>query len=180
YPRPQFRAHPMAMSSDARTDSPNLTPEQRREMLRAFADRMLLKITQMDDPEDLPGVERAVRTAAVIERLYSRCDRQERYGPDPRKVRAERAQNESEALKAQVSLAGTLKWSEDRRRDLGPWWDEAGRAVETPTPVERRPNPNPLPSTRAEVGRQAEGQATDAAHMLKDRLPIRRSPQTPP
>ncbi|MGN6422566.1 MAG: hypothetical protein ACTHLA_04560 [Asticcacaulis sp.] len=122
------------MSSDARTDQPHLTPEQRREMLRAFADGMLVKITQMDDPEDLPGVERAVRVAAVIERLYSRCDRAEHQGPDPRKVRAERAQNEGEALKAQVSLAGTLKWSEERRRDLGQWWDAAGDAIKTPEP----------------------------------------------
>lgn len=168
------------MTSDARKDPLNLTPEQRREYLRAFADRMLMKISAMDDPEDLPGVERAVRTAAVIERLYSRCDRAEHQGPDPRKLRAERAQNEGDALRAQVALAGTLKWSEERRRDLGPWWDEAGRAVETPTPVQRRHNPNPLPAMQGEAGGQAEGQTTGSAHMLKAHLPIRHSPQTPP
>lgn len=149
-------------------------------MLRAFADRMLMKISAMDDPEDLPGVERAVRTAAVIERLYSRCDRAEHQGPDPCKLRAERAQDEGDALRAQVALAGTLKWSEERRRGLGPWWDAAGRAVETPAPVHRRHKPAPFPSTLGEVGRQAEVQATGAAHMLNDRLPIKHCPQTPP
>jgi len=63
------------MSLDDRTAQAQLTPEERRELLRAFADRMLLKVTAMDDPEDLPGVEKAVRTAAMIERIYSRCDR---------------------------------------------------------------------------------------------------------
>ena len=85
-------------------------------MLRAFADRMLLKITAMDDPEDLPGVERAVRTAAVIERLYSRCDRAEQQTPDPQKVRAERAQNEKDAFYAQAALADLLKAGQKRRR----------------------------------------------------------------
>ena len=66
------------MSLDDLTTQEKLTPEERRGLLRAFADRMLLKITAMDDPEDMPGVEKAVRVAAVIERLYSRCDRAER------------------------------------------------------------------------------------------------------
>ncbi|MGN6422886.1 MAG: hypothetical protein ACTHLA_06205 [Asticcacaulis sp.] len=170
----------MAMTSDARKDQPNLTPEQRREMLRAFADRMLVKISAMDDPEDLPGVERAVRTAAVIERLYSRCDRAEHHGPDPRKLRAERAQNEGDALRAQVALAGTLKWSEERRRDLGPWWDEAGKAVATPTPVERRHNPSPLPSTRGEDGRQAEGADDGRGAQPEGLLADKAQPQPPP
>ncbi|MEI9903906.1 MAG: hypothetical protein WDN06_07925 [Asticcacaulis sp.] len=42
---------------------------------------MLIKATAMDDPEDMPGIERAVRVAAVIERLYSRCDRAEAHTP---------------------------------------------------------------------------------------------------
>ncbi|HEX7798957.1 MAG TPA: hypothetical protein VF402_01320, partial [Asticcacaulis sp.] len=108
-PRPSFPPHPITMASDARTPQEPLTPEARRDLLRAFADRMLLKITAMDDPEDLPGVERAVRAAAVIERLYRSCDRAERHADDPRRLRAERAQYESEAIKAQVSLAGALK-----------------------------------------------------------------------
>lgn len=132
------------MSSDAPTPQPCLTPEERRDYLRAFADRMLLKLTKMDDPEDLPDVERAVRVASVIERLYSRCDRAERGDNDPYKLRADRARHESEAIRAQVSLADTLKWGEKRRDDLGKWWDAAGekaaapvslpaaRAVETP------------------------------------------------
>jgi hypothetical protein len=39
------------MSLDDRTAQAHLTPEARRELLRAFADRMLCKITAMDDPE---------------------------------------------------------------------------------------------------------------------------------
>ena len=116
------------MALEDRTAQQHLTPEARRELLRAFADRMLLKVTAMDDPEDLPGVERAVRVAAMIERVYSRCDRAERQTPDPRKAEAERAANEGEAIKARVSLANTLKWSDERRRDLGQWW-EAARSV---------------------------------------------------
>lgn len=113
------------MALNDRTAQQHLTPEERRELLRAFADRMLLKVTVMDDPEDMPGVEKAVRTAAMIERIYSRCDRSERQKPDPRKAEAERATHEEAAIKAKVSLAGTLKWGEERRRGLGQWWDAA-------------------------------------------------------
>ena len=129
------------MPSDPRPPQQSLTPEERREMLRAFADRMLLKITAMDDPEDMPGVERAVRTAAVIERLYSRCDRAERCLDDPHKRRAERARHAEEAFKAQASLAHTLKWSDKTRRSLGKWWDAAEKAAEAPheTPPAKPP-----------------------------------------
>jgi hypothetical protein len=120
------------MSLDDHTAQAQLTPEERRELLRAFADRMLLKVTAMDDPEDMPGVEKAVRTAAVIERVYSRCDRAERQKPEPRKLQAERAHHESEAIKARVSLANTLKWGEERRQSLGQWWDDAKNLVQTP------------------------------------------------
>ena len=130
------------MVLDERTAQEQLTPEERRGLLCAFADRMLLKVTQMDDPEDMSGVEKAVRVAAVIERVYSRCDRAERQirdkTPDPHKAEAERATHEEEAIKAQVSLANTLKWSDARRQDLGHWWETAGKAVETPAaPAEK-------------------------------------------
>ena len=134
------------MALDDRTAQEQLTPEARRGLLRAFADRMLLKITAMDDPEDMPGVEKAVRVAAVIERVYSRCDRAERQihdkTPDPRKVEAERATNEEAAIKARVSLANTLEWGEKRRRDLGQWWDAAQKA----TQVQASPQTAPLKS----------------------------------
>lgn len=122
------------MALNDHTAQEKLTPETRRELLRAFADRMLLKVSAMDDPEDLPGVERAMRVAAVIERLYSRCDRAEHHIPDPRKAEAERAAHEAAAVKARVSLANTLKWGAERRRDLGHWWDDAQIASETPAP----------------------------------------------
>ena len=118
------------MSLDDLTSQQHLSPEERRKLLRAFADRMLLKVTAMDDPEDLPSVEKAVRTAAMIERLYSRCDRAEHQRPDTRKLEAERATHEVAAIKAQVSLAGTLRWSDERRRDLGPWWEAAGQVTQ--------------------------------------------------
>lgn len=150
------------MSLDDRTAQEKLTPDERRVLLRAFADRMLLKVTAMDDPEDMPGVEKAVRVAAVIERLYSRCDRAERQirdqTPDPRKIEAERATHEEEAIKARVSLAHTLEWGEKRRRDLGKWWDAAEeRTKEQPaqsrtlTPVSTAPSQTvtPRPSTPA-------------------------------
>jgi hypothetical protein len=74
------------MSLNDRTAQAQLPPDKRRELLRAFADRMLLKVTAMDDPEDMPGVEKAVRVAAMIERIYSRCDRAERQTSQSRKV----------------------------------------------------------------------------------------------
>ncbi|HWU48485.1 MAG TPA: hypothetical protein VN042_01310 [Asticcacaulis sp.] len=168
------------MSSDARTDQPHLTPEQRREMLRAFADRMLVKISAMDDPEDLPGVERAVRVASVIERLYSRCDRAEHQGPDPRKLRAERAQNEGEALKAQVSLAGTLRWSEERRRDLGKWWDAAGEAIKTP--VEGTQTAATPPVRMAKAADVSKAHYTETSQATQGRFPTGtgKSPLPPP
>ena len=125
------------MALDDCTTQAKLTPEERRGLLRAFADRMLLKITAMDDPEDMPGVEKAVRVAAVIERVYSRCDRAERQihdkAPDPRKLEAERATHEEAAIKAQVSLANTLKWSDERSRNLGQWWEVAQDVTRTKT-----------------------------------------------
>jgi hypothetical protein len=123
------------MALDDRTAQAQLTPEERRKLLRAFADRMLLKVTAMDDPEDMPGVERAVRVAAVIERVYSRCDRAERQKPEPRKLEAERAAHEEEAIKAQVSLAGTLRWGDERRQSLGHWWEDAENLAKTPAPA---------------------------------------------
>ena len=122
------------MALDDQTAQQHLTPEERRGLLRAFADRMLLKVTAMDDPEDLPGVGRAVRVAAMIERVYSRCDRAECQKPDPRKAQAERAACEEAAIKARVSLANTLKWGEERRQGLGHWWAAAQKAIETPAP----------------------------------------------
>jgi len=134
YPRAIFPVHPIRMTLDDQTAQKHLTPEERRGLLRAFADRMLLKVTAMNDPEDLPGVERAVRVAAVIERLYSRCDRAEHQKPDARKAEAERATHEEAAIKAQVSLASTLKWGDERRQTLGHWWEAAQKAIETPAP----------------------------------------------
>jgi len=143
------------MSLDDRTAQPHLTPEERRGLLRAFADRMLLKVTAMDDPEDMPGVEKAVRTAAMIERIYSRCDRAERQRPEPRKLEAERAAHEEAAIKAQVSLAGTLKWGEERRQSLGQWWEAAGNAakptVQEPIPAPARPQKPAAPERLATV-----------------------------
>ena len=133
YPPAVFPVHPIRMSQDDHTAQEHLTPEERRELLRSFADRMLLKITAMDDPEDMPGVEKAVRVAAVIERLYSRCDRAERQKPEPRKIYAERATHEEEAIKAQVSLASTLKWGDERRRNLGTWWEAAQKVTQNAT-----------------------------------------------
>ena len=145
------------MALDDHTAQEKLTPEARRELLRAFADRMLLKITAMDDPEDMPGIERAVRVAAVIERLYSRCDRAESHAPCPRKLEAERAAHEEAAIKARVSLAGTLKWGDERRRDLGQWWDAARNATKAvaqeaiPAEFPTRPQNNATPDKETEA-----------------------------
>lgn len=139
------------MSLNDRTAQPHLTPEARRELLRAFADRMLLKVTSMDDPEDMPGVEKAVRTAAMIERIYSRCDRAERQTEPSRKVDAERAIHEVAAIKAQVSLAGTLRWSEERRRDLGQWWEAAANATKAAAKAPVVPQTTATPDKIAEI-----------------------------
>ena len=144
------------MALDDHATQEKLTPEMRRELLRAFADRMLLKVTGMDDPEDIPGVEKAVRVAAVIERLYSRCDRAETRAPYPRKLEAERSAHEEAAIKAQVSLASTLEWGEKRRRNLGQWWDAAQNATkvvaQVALPVEAPvcPQKNATPDKAAE------------------------------
>ncbi|MGA9658915.1 MAG: hypothetical protein WBQ60_07435 [Asticcacaulis sp.] len=122
------------MSRHDHTAQARLTPQERREMLRAFADRMLMKITAMDDPEDMTGVERGVRVAAVIERVYSRCDRAEHHAPDPHKLEAERASHKTAAIKSRVELASILQWGDRRRRGLGPWWDAAQTADPIPQP----------------------------------------------
>ena len=68
YPSAIFLLHPIRVSLDDHAVQAQLTPEERRELLRAFADRRLLKVTAMDDPADLPGVEKAMRVAARAER----------------------------------------------------------------------------------------------------------------
>ncbi len=164
------------MSLDDHTAQAQLTPDERRELLRAFADRMLLKVTAMDDPEDLPGIEKAVRVVAMIERVYSRCDRAERQkhdkAPDPRKLEAERALNESEAIKARVSLANTLKWGKARRRDLGQWWDAAQNATQNAAKTDTlrveqasnlvQPQPQPQPMSLAQTATAPEYPASCA------------------
>jgi hypothetical protein len=141
------------MALDERTAQEHLTPDERRGLLRAFADRMLLKITAMDDPEDMPGVERAVRVTAVIERVYSRCDRAERQihdkTPDPRKLETERALTETAAIKARVELASTLEWADRRRQSLGQWWYAA--ATEATKPAVNR---DQAPARQAATGPQ--------------------------
>ncbi|MFT4075281.1 MAG: hypothetical protein QM647_07080 [Asticcacaulis sp.] len=148
YPLPHFLLHPVRMSQDDRTAQEHLTPDERRKLLRAFADRMLLRVTAMDDPEDLSGIEKAVRVAAMIERIYSRCDRAERQKTDPRKVEAERATHEEAAIKARVSLASTLKWGDARRRDLGSWWEAAQNVIKTEVEVPARPQEPAVPEVQ--------------------------------
>ncbi|WP_126423914.1 hypothetical protein [Asticcacaulis excentricus] len=86
----------------------SLTPEQRREHLRAYADRMLLALSAMDAPETPDAVTKGIRTALMIERLYARCD-------------ASQAQAHKHAIAAiedQVKLKNKLEWS-------GNWLDKA-------------------------------------------------------
>ena len=81
------------MALDDRTAQEQLTPEERRGLLRAFADRMLLKVTAMDDPEDMLGIDRAERQIRD-------------QAPDPRKLEAERAAS-GNGLKA---VAAGYQW----------------------------------------------------------------------
>ena len=163
-------------------------------MLCAFADRMLVKVTSMDDPEDLPGVERAVRVAAVIERIYSRCDRAEVEGPNLKKREAEHAQHTAEAIRARVALAGTLEWGDKRRRDLGKWWDAAGPAAEVQaqtasvTPMAAMPQVSPqamafenVPSTAAGA-KETAGSASGVSPARADKpagWAVRSDPKSP-
>ena len=159
------------MSLDDHTAQQHLTPEERRGLLRAFTDRMLLKVTAMDDPEDMPGVEKAMRVAAVIERVYSRCDRAERQkhdAPDPRKLEAERAVNETAAIKARVNLANTLKWGEERRPDLGHWWDDAKNLTKAEIQT----------ITKAQANRQAPDQVETPSRPQLSAAPDRPAAET--
>lgn len=54
-----------------------LRPEDRRMQLRAFADRMLLALSKTDDPETGEDIEKGIKRALLIERLYSRVDASE-------------------------------------------------------------------------------------------------------
>jgi hypothetical protein len=93
----------------------------------------------------MPGVERAVRTVAVIERVYNRCDRAARQKPESRKAEAKRAAHEEAAIKAQVSLASTLRWGDEHRQALGQWWGAAQKATETRAPQTATASENPAP-----------------------------------
>jgi hypothetical protein len=157
-------------------------------MLRAFADRMLRKVTAMDDPEDLPGVERAMRVAAVIERVYSRCDRAERQtrveAPDLFKAEADCATHKTAAIKARVSLANTLRWGEERRRDLGHWWDAAQTVTQTPPETSSALASKAVPAGGLKITPVDNTDAIEAARAelaLRRRLPLPSPPaQKPP
>lgn len=64
------------------TQSPSrpLSAEDRRERLRAFADRMLIGLDKLDDPETGEDIEKGIRRALMIERLYARVDAAEGRG----------------------------------------------------------------------------------------------------
>jgi hypothetical protein len=95
----------------------------------------------LDDPEDMPSIERAVGVA-------------------------ERAVNESEAIKARVTLA---KWGEARRRDLGPWWDAAQSAGKNPgTLPDRAADKTPKQANVTYVDYTDDTLAARAALGLKD------------
>lgn len=57
-----------------------LSAEDRRERLRAFADRMLIGLDKLDDPETGEDIEKGIRRALMIERLYARVDAAEGRG----------------------------------------------------------------------------------------------------
>ncbi|UDF05487.1 hypothetical protein [Asticcacaulis sp. AND118] len=78
-----------------------MTPEQRRKRLRAFADRMLIALGEVDDPENGDDVVKGVRTALMIERLYARCDASE----------AGAHKRAAASIEDQVTLQKKLKWS---------------------------------------------------------------------
>lgn len=60
---------------DTAADIPEaLTPETRRGHLRAIADRMLLALSREGDPKTGEEIEKGIRRALLIERLYARCD----------------------------------------------------------------------------------------------------------
>ncbi|BBF79654.1 hypothetical protein [Asticcacaulis excentricus] len=60
---------------DTAADIPEaLTPETRRGHLRAIADRMLLALSREADPKTGEEIEKGIRRALLIERLYARCD----------------------------------------------------------------------------------------------------------
>lgn len=60
---------------DTAADIPEtLTPETRRGHLRAIADRMLLALSREDAPKTGEEIEKGIRRALLIERLYARCD----------------------------------------------------------------------------------------------------------
>ena len=169
------------MALDDHTAQEKLTPDERRKLLRAFADRMLLKITAMDDPEDMPGVEKAMRVAAVIERVYSRCDRAERQihdkTPDPRKLETERALTETAAIKARVQLASTLEWGDKRRQSLGQWWYAAATEAIKPA-VNRDQAPAKQAATGAKVAYADDANDILAAHTAPGLKPISEQEQT--
>ena len=149
-------------------------------MLRAFADRMLVKIAQMDDPEDLPGVERAVRVAAMIERLYRSCDRAEQQTPDPRQLQIERARRESAALKAKTDLAWDLHHESPRRKQLGQWWTAAETIMAAPVVApETTATSSVRPAKAADISSAC---ATETEQAASGRFPTgtSQSPLPPP
>ncbi|UDF05334.1 hypothetical protein [Asticcacaulis sp. AND118] len=88
------------MGHAQRTDE-HLTPEQRRERLRAFADRMLIALEDLDTPQTRDDVVKGVRTALMIERLYARCDASE----------TQAYKRAATSIEDQVTLKSKLKWS---------------------------------------------------------------------
>jgi len=81
-----------------------LTPEERRARLRAFADRMLMALGGIDDPEDGDDIEKGIRLALMIERVYARVDASEAQAP----------RRAAEAISDRIVLKSRVEWGEDR------------------------------------------------------------------
>ncbi|GGZ24506.1 hypothetical protein [Asticcacaulis endophyticus] len=85
------------MASDTHT-AERYTPQERRARLRAFADRMLGHLEDLDPPQDASELERTVRVGLMIERLYARVDIAERRAPPPPLTPEQEAAEAAEAV----------------------------------------------------------------------------------
>ncbi|MFT3997314.1 MAG: hypothetical protein QM667_07900 [Asticcacaulis sp.] len=80
-----------------------LTPQERRTRLRTFADRMLMALSNVDDPETGNDVAKGMRLALMIERLYARCDISEALAS--KRAAEARAEQERQAHRAERASA---------------------------------------------------------------------------
>ncbi|MFT3995872.1 MAG: hypothetical protein QM667_00570 [Asticcacaulis sp.] len=136
-----------------------LTPEARRSRLRAYADHLLIALSEGDPPKTGEDVENGLRRALMIERLYARADASEA-------VALRRA---ASVLSDQVTLQNRQEWA-TRRLGYSPDIAFVSPIAEVKQAPATPPAPKVVPAEKKHQATRATTVLTPAENALRQRV----------